>query len=191
MSRALKSLAIFFAFAVIFTISRHYADAKSSTTTTTTGTSSSTTVTTIAGAMTCEGRDFTGVFNEGEGAAGTILASVTLTKNTAGSCTVKGYPLLTLQDLSGSVLASRTLDSSPVQFPATKANEPPTLVSVSDGMSINFSLGYSDVPEGNETCASVTSLAVQFASGASSVSVTPSYALQPCNNATLWVSPFY
>ena len=191
MSRALKSLAIFFAFAAIFTISRHYADETSSTTTTIHGSSTSTTVTTLGSAATCQGNEFTGVFNEGEGAAGTIIASVTLTKDTAGSCEVKGYPILTLQDRSGSVLSSKTLDSSPVQFPAAKANEPPALLSVNDGGTINFSLGYSDVPEGNETCASATSIAVQFSSQESSVSLTPNYPLQPCNSATVWVSPFY
>ena len=40
-------------------------------------------------------------YNEGEGAAGTIYASVTLTKTTAGTCTLKGWPILTLSDRLG------------------------------------------------------------------------------------------
>jgi hypothetical protein len=56
------------------------------------------------------GGDFSGVYNEGEGAAGTISASVTLTKIDAGSCTLKGWPLLTLQDTTGAVLTSSIID---------------------------------------------------------------------------------
>ncbi len=187
MSRALKSLAIFFAFVVIFTISRHYI--QSSNTTTTTAPPSTTSTTALM--STCQGSDFKGVYNQGEGAAGTILASVTLTKDTSGDCEVKGYPLLTLQDESGAVIASHTSDQSPVSFPAAKANAHAALVQVSDGGVLNFSLGYSDVPVGNEVCASVSNLSVQFGVGGSSVPVALSYPIEPCNSATVWVSPFY
>jgi len=140
---------------------------------------------------TCQGSDFRGTFNQGEGAAGTILASVTLTKVTAGSCTVDGYPLLTLQDSSGAVFSSTTSDQSPVQFPVAAANQPPTSHSVTDGGTISFALGYSDVPNGSETCPSAVTLNVQFSKGGSTTTVTPGYPLQPCNAATIWVSPFY
>jgi hypothetical protein len=187
--RALTLLAVFFAFVAIYAISRHSSTTSTTTTTTTAPATSSTTspVTTT----TCQGSDFRGVYNEGEGAAGTIEASVTLTKVTAGSCTVDGYPLLTLQDQSGAVFSSTTSDQSPVQFPVAAANKPPTAHRVSDGASISFALGYSDVPVGSETCPSAVTISVQFAKAGSTTTVTPSYPLQPCNAATIWVSPFY
>ncbi|MFZ1062798.1 MAG: DUF4232 domain-containing protein [Acidimicrobiales bacterium] len=191
MSRALKSLAIFAAFVVIFTLSRHYLTKNPSTSTTTTTSSIASTTTSSPSATTCQGRDFKGVYNEGEGAAGTIVASVTLTKLTTGSCSVDGYPTLTLQDESGAVFSSTTSTSSPVQFPAAAANKPPTSYTVTSGGTISFSLGYSDVPVGTEVCTSAVTISVQFQKGGSTTTVTPSYPIEPCNAATIWVSPFY
>lgn len=192
MSRALKSLAIFFGFVVIIVLSRHYLTLKSSTTTTTTSTTTfvSSTTTSLA-ATTCRGSDFRGVYNQGQGAAGTITASVTLTKQTPGSCSVDGYPILTLQDKTGAVFSSSTSDSSPIQFSDAAANKPAALVHVSEGSSVSFSLGYSDVPVGTEVCASAVTMSVQFASKGSTISVTPGYPIAPCNASTIWVSPFY
>jgi Protein of unknown function (DUF4232) len=189
-------LALFFAFVVIFTLSRHAIDDKTTTTTTST-TTSTTTTTTIASTTgsTCVGGDFTGVYNEGEGAAGTIDASVTLTKVGSGSCTLDGWPLLTLQDTTGALITSTIVDvtpsNAPIQFPAAQANEAPTSLTLAEGGTATFSLAYSDVPVGNATCPSARTVSVQIAKGGSTTAVTPSYPLQPCNKGTIWVSPFY
>jgi hypothetical protein len=140
---------------------------------------------------TCTGSSFTGVYNEGEGAAGTIFASVTLTKTTSGSCTVNGFPLLTLQDKTGAILNAKILDKSPVQFPSAQANQPAGDVTLHAGSTLNFSLGYSDVQVGNEVCGTATTISVQFKTGGTSVPVTPAYPVEPCNANTVWVSPFY
>lgn len=190
MKRALISLSIFFAFVVIFTLSRH-ALTTTPTTTTTSNIPSSSTTTSLQSTTTCQGSQFKGVYNEGEGAAGTILASMTLTKQTPGTCTVDGYPTLTLQDKSGAVFSSTTSTTSPVQFPVTAANKPPSAITVSDGASVSFSLGYSDVPVGTEVCASAVTISVQFQKSGSTTPVTPSYPIQPCDAAKIWVSPFY
>lgn len=192
MRRGLKSLAIFFAFVVIFVFSRHYLTTTATTTTTsTTTTIASSTTTSLATLTTCQGREFKGAYDEGEGAAGTIVASVTLTKQTPGSCVVDGYPTLTLQDETGAVFSSTTSTTSPIQFPDAAANRPATKVAVTQGGSISFSLGYSDVPVGTEVCASAVTISVQFQRNGSTTTVTPSYPIQPCNAATIWVSPFY
>ncbi|MGA2432375.1 MAG: DUF4232 domain-containing protein [Acidimicrobiales bacterium] len=191
MNRALKSLAIFIGFVVIFTLSRHYLTTTATTTTTTLHVAGSTTTSSFVSATTCQGREFKGAYNEGEGAAGTIVASVTLTKQTPGSCSVDGYPTLTLQDESGAVFSSTTSTTSPVQFPAAAANKPPSSVTVTSGGTIHFSLGYSDVPVGTEVCTSAVTISVQFQKGGSTTPVTPSYPIQPCNAGTIWVSPFY
>lgn len=163
-----------------------------STTTTTLLSSTTTTVPTAKPVkVACQGSDFSGVFNQGQGAAGTIFASVTMTKITSGTCTLKGYPLLTLQDKTGAVITAKILDSSPVLFPAAAANKPPATLNLSNGSTTNFSLGYSDVPVGAQACASAVTLSVQFAPGGSATTVTPSYPVQPCNDNTVWLSPFY
>lgn len=194
MSRALKSLAIFFVFVAIYTLSRHGTSHAPSTSTTST-VSQTTTVVTTAPTPHCQGSDFRGAFNEGQGAAGTIYASITLLKNSPGTCTIKGWPTLTLQDRTGAVLPSTSVDvpssASPVTFADAKANAQPTSLTLSTGSMTTFSLAYSDVPVGNETCGSATSIAVALSSGGSTVSITPNYPQQPCDHGRVWVSPFY
>lgn len=192
MSRAFKSLLIFAAFVIIYTLSRHAISPSSSTTTTSSSTSTSTTSTTMTPTgTTCTGSDFNGTFNQGQGAAGTIFASVTLTKVTPGTCVVDGYPVLTLQDKTGAVLKGRVLDTSPVDFPVAQANDPAASVTVGSATTITFMLGYSDVQTGTTACGTATTLSVQFKAQGTTVTVTPTYPLQPCNGDTVWVSPFY
>jgi hypothetical protein len=199
-SRALKSLGIFAAIVIIYTISRHAVNDKTVTTSTSTTTTSivaPTTTTTKAAttATTCVGSDFTGVYVEGEGAAGTISASITLTKSTAGSCTLKGWPILSLQDTTGAVMPSTMINErpgdAPIQFPAAQANQAPALLSLAQGDKTSFSLAYSDVPTGSAACPSARTVSVQFAKNGSVATVTPSSPIAPCNNGTIWVSPFY
>jgi hypothetical protein len=195
MRRALITLGIFFAFVAIYTLSRH-ATATSPTTSTTTPatTTTATTASSTLPGTNCQASGFSGVFNQGQGAAGTITASVTITKTSVGTCTLKGWPILTLQDKSGALLTSSTVDTSnspPVQYPEAAANHAPTSLSLHQGSTTSFSLAYSDVPTGNEACGSARTLTVQFVAGGSSINVTPAYPLQPCNHGKILVSPFY
>ncbi len=202
MRRGLTAVALFIAFVVIVTLSRHVIGNTSSTTTTsvpvvttTTVASTTTTTTATATATTCQGSAFAGVFNEGEGAAGTIDASVTLTKHSAGTCSIKGWPILTLQDKSGAVLPVNLVDESGtgnvIQFPTAKANEAPTTLTMTNGSSTNFSLAYSSVQTANTVCDNAVTISVQFVTGGSTVPITPAYPLQPCDNGKIWLSPFY
>jgi hypothetical protein len=190
--RGLVAGAILLAFAAFFELSRH---TTSSTTSTSPTTIASSVTTTTSRDTTCTGADFTGAFNQGQGAAGTIFASVTLTKTSSGSCTVKGYPILTLQDNKGAVLAldQVNVDSNgaPVQFQDAKANRPAEKLTLLKGSTAKFSLAYSQVPTGNATCESVVAMSVQFSASGTSVPVIPAYPLQPCNGGRLWISPFY
>jgi hypothetical protein len=165
------------------------------TTTTTSRTSSTTTTTTVVAGTTCLAQDFTGVFNEGEGAAGTIYASVTLTKNTSGSCTLTGWPLLTLQNKLGAVLALNAVDvpssGTGFQFLSSQANSSPTKLTLSQNQAVEFSLAYSDVQTGAAACESVTTISVQLAAKGAAITVTPTYPLTPCNSGQIWLSPFY
>ncbi|MFZ0769631.1 MAG: DUF4232 domain-containing protein [Acidimicrobiales bacterium] len=196
MRRGLIAVGIIIAFVAILTLSRH--DIHSTTTTTTTKpptTTTSTTSTTLASA-TCLANEFSGVYNEGEGAAGTIYASVTLTKTTAGTCTLKGWPILTLSDRLGAVLKSSGVDvpsaGSGFQFlTPTQANDAPTTLTLSMNSATTFSLAYSDVQSGTTACESAVTVSVQFVTGGAAIPVTPLYAVQPCDGGQLWLSPFY
>jgi len=199
--RGLTSVAIFVAFVVILTLSRHVIDSTSGTTTTintnpaTTTTVAATTTSSATVATTCLGSAFSGLFNEGEGAAGTIYASVTLTKHTAGTCVIKGWPILTLQDKSGAVLPLNLVEEpgsdNAIQFSVAKANGPPAVLTMSNGSVTNFSLAYSSVATANTVCDNAVTISVQFAHGGASVPVTPAYPVQPCDSGKIWISPFY
>jgi hypothetical protein len=206
-SRALKSLAIFAAFVAIYTVSRHVVHSTPSTTTsttiphTTTTTPPSGTTTTLA-STACGGSDFTGVYNEGEGAAGTIEASVTLTKTTAGSCDLQGWPILTLQDKLGAVLTTAPVDvpsattgfqflTNPAISVTSAANKAPASLRLSQGATTTFALAYSDVAVGTQACDNAVSLFVQFVKSGTPVTLTPAEPVQPCDGGQIWISPFY
>ena len=195
MRRTLTLLGVFLAFVAIFTLSRHATTSPTTSTTTTTSITTSSTTTTKPAGTGCQGSDFRGQFNQGQGAAGTVYASVTLTKSSAGSCTLKGWPRLTLQDKLGAQLPINPVNlpssAGGIQYQTSQANQPPTLLRLAKGATTNFSLAYSDVPTANSVCDNAVTMNVQLSVGGSTVTVTPQFALQPCNNGRVWVSPFY
>ena len=195
MRRGLKSILIFVAFAAIYTLSRHAVIGGNSTTTTTQASSMTTTTMSVPAGPACEGSDFRGAFNQGQGAAGTISSSITLTKSTSGNCTLNGWPILILQDKTGSIVKSTLVDVStngPIQFPDANANEAPTAVNLTQNSKATFSFAYSDVPTGSQkTCPVAYVIGVQIQKGGSVASVNSTYGIGPCNNGQLWVSPFY
>ncbi|HTT58481.1 MAG TPA: DUF4232 domain-containing protein [Acidimicrobiales bacterium] len=208
MRRGLISVAIFAAFVVIFTLSRHAIDTSTTTTTTarstttTTLAASTTTTTTTLASSTCSGSSFSGTYNEGQGAAGTIYASVTLTKTTPGSCTVDGWPLVTLQDKLGGVVTLTPIDvpqaGNDFQFLTgtasdltSAANRAPSSLTLTQSQSVTFALAYSDVPVGTQACGNGVSMSVQFAVDGATVGLTPPSPIQPCDTGQIWLSPFY
>jgi len=194
MRRGLISIALFVAFVAIYTLSRH-STSTPSTTSTTSSTTTSSLVTTTTSKTTCQGSDFSGAFNQGQGAAGTIYASVTLTMKSGAPCTIDGWPKLTLQDKTGAVLPLNEVllpsSGQGISFPATQANQAPTLLHLQQGSTTTFSLGYNDVQVGNTACVNAVTISVQFQTNGSAIAVTPNYPIQPCDNGRVWVSPFY
>jgi hypothetical protein len=198
--RGLISVAIFFAFVAIFTLSRHHTPTVTTTTTaapitTTTTSSSGTTTTSTLAEAACQGSSFNGVYNEGQGAAGTVYASVILTKTSPGTCAETGWPIVTLQDKAGALLPVNLVKvpsaGNELQFSAPKANRAPTQLLLHQGSATSFSLAYSSVETANTVCDNALTLNIQFAAGGSAVPVTAPYAVQPCDNGKIWVSPFY
>jgi uncharacterized protein DUF4232 len=204
--RGLISVAIFAAFVVIFTLSRHAIDTSTTTTTTTSTTTttaqSTTTTTSTLASSTCSGSSFSGAYNEGQGAAGTVYASVTLTKTTPGTCTVDGWPIITLQDKLGGLLTVTPIDvpkaGNGFQFLTgtasdltSAANRAPSLVTLAQNQSVTFALAYSDVAVGTAACGNGVTMSVQFAANGATVGLTPPSPIQPCDNGQIWLSPFY
>jgi hypothetical protein len=187
MNRAIKSLALFFVFVVVVIASRHAIHSGTTTTLSSTSTSSTTSTSTL---NQCQGSDFTGVDDGGEGAAGTVFDAVTLTKTTAGTCHLTGYPLVTMQDMQGATVTLTVTHNSPTtgyNFPTPGANTAPVALTLSKGSTVSFSYAFSDV---GTSCPAAKTLNVQTTAAGSSTPVTLQYNQSLCGGA-LTVSPFY
>jgi len=180
-----------------FYLGQHVTTSSSTTTTAPSNSTTTAPTTSTSGplATTCSPKDFRGVFNQGQGAAGTIFASVTITKTTAGSCSMKGWPLITLQDKLGAVLPTRAINvptnKDGFSFPTAAADAMPQTLRLSQGSIANFSIAYSDVPTGSASCPNAVTISVQFLPNSAAVTVTSLYPLVVCNGGSIWVSPFY
>lgn len=192
MSRGLKSIGIFLAVVLIFSLSHHKIGNGGSTTTTT---SASTTSTTYS--STCQPSDLSAQFLSGQGAAGTIYGQWVVTKKSGSNCVLYGYASVTYQDSLGAVLPIQ-LTHTPLDhvawFADSAANKAPELVPMHVGSVAHVDFSYSDVPINNSQCPTVASIALQLHAGGSTFSMntmTSSGSLfAPCAGKTL-VSPFF
>ena len=160
-----------------------------STTTTTTvppTTASSTTSTTGVGRCA----QVTATPGQTQGAAGTIVGTVTLAEVGGGTCTMEGYPSLARFDATGAPVATTVVDGLTVNLSGPPTS-PPSLVTLTPTQQASFTFEYSDVPTGSETsCASSTTLSVT-SPGATTPSTPAPLAMAPCSNGTIEVSPVY
>jgi Protein of unknown function (DUF4232) len=150
--------------------------ATSSTTTSTTGISACTTVTATPG--------------QAQGAAGTIVGTVTLTPVGSATCTMMGYPNLTRFSASGATVPVTVVQGLTINL-SGPPTQPPALITLTAGQQAEFTFQYSDVITGNETsCATSTTLAVT-PPGSTTASAPFPLTMAPCNNGTVDVSPVY
>lgn len=199
MSRWLRVGAVIVIVAAAIALSYHYLTAKSATTTTstststsTTSTTSSTTTTTTATVASCgAASDFTGALVNGQGAAGTVYDTVTLTNN-GPTCTMDGWPTVRLADGTTAITATVTESSAEA---GTGAPSEPVAFQVATGATAQFAISFSDVPVGSEsTCPTVADLWVTPPAlvAGSYVTVTAGGSFAPCGTPPqLFVSPFY
>jgi hypothetical protein len=94
--------------------------------------------------LTCSGSQLKATLLDSQGAAGTILFSVTL-QNRGASCTLKGYPALGLADYKG-LLPTRVVHGG-----LSVLNSAPKLVKLAHLGKASVLIAFSDVPVGNET----------------------------------------
>ncbi len=166
----------------------------SSTTTTSSSSATSTTAaggsTTTTGApTTCLASQLKFTVGQGNGAAGQIEETVTMTNTSSITCTLAGYPGMQLYDSAGNTIPT-TVVRGQQQFGPAAANQAPTLVSLPKGSSAAFTLHYEDVPVGNETSCP-QSASAHITPPDDFVSATVPLMIAPCNNGTVHVSPVY
>jgi hypothetical protein len=162
-------------------------------TTTTTSTTSSVppttaSTTTTAGVTAC--RLVTATPGQTQGAAGTIVGTITMTPVGSATCTMEGYPVLARFSSSGATVPITIVNGLTVNL-SGPPTQPPSVVTLTSGQQAEFTFEYNDVVTGNETsCASSTTISVT-PPGAAAASAPVPLTMAPCNNATVEVSPVY
>jgi hypothetical protein len=127
---------------------------------------------------------------QSQGAAGTIIGTITLSEVGSASCTLLGYPTLTRFDASGSSVPVTVVDGLTVNVSGAAA-QPPSSVTLTPTQHAEFTYQYSDVPVGSETtCAGSTTITVTTP-GATAASSPAPLTMAPCNSGTVEVSPLY
>jgi hypothetical protein len=122
----------------------------------------------------------------GSGAAGTIETTVALKSTSATPCVLSGYPGLQLLGPAGASLPTQVVRKGGYSFTSMA----PTTVTLANGQSAYFNIGYSDVPVGTEqSCPSSSSLEVTPPDATDHL-VVPAV-LSPCGGGTLVVSPVF
>lgn len=161
------------------------------TTTTTQGTSATSTTaspTTTTGIAACA--QVTATPGQSQGAAGTIVGTITLAPVGTATCTMEGYPALARFSSSGATVPTTVVDGLTVNL-SGPPTQPPSVVTLSSGQQAEFTFEYSDVPTGSETqCASSATVTVT-PPGATTASARVPLTMAPCNNGTVEVSPVY
>jgi hypothetical protein len=160
------------------------------TTTTTTSTLPPTTAstTTTTGIAACA--QVTATPGQAQGAAGTIVGTITLTPVGSATCTMEGYPTLARFSATGASVPITVVDGLTVNL-SGPPTQPPSPLTLTSGQQAEFTFEYSDVVTGNEnSCASSTTVTVT-PPGASVASAQVPLTMAPCNNGTVEVSPVY
>ena len=173
----------------------------SHTSTGTTGGSHSTTTTqstsvtsTTAGTTTTTGiaacAQVTATPGQSQGAAGTIVGTITLAPVGSATCTMEGYPALARFSSSGATVPITVVDGLTVNL-SGPPTQPPSVVTLASGQQAEFTFEYSDVVTGNETSCTSSSTVTVTPPGASTASAQVPLTMAPCNNGTVEVSPVY
>jgi hypothetical protein len=125
-----------------------------------------------------------------QGAAGTIIGTVTLSEVGAATCTIDGYPSLTRFNASGGVVTTTLVHGLTVNQ-SGPASQPAALVTLTPTQQAEFTFQYSDVVTGSETSCAVSSSVSVTTPGATRASAPVTLTISACNNGTVEVSPVY
>jgi Protein of unknown function (DUF4232) len=140
----------------------------------------------VAGPARCANANLSASISGSSAAAGTIEATVALKSTSATACVLGGYPGLQLVSAANANLPTTVVRKGNYSFTAMA----PTTVTLTNGQSAYFNIGYSDVPVGTETsCPTSASLEVTPPNALDHLVIPAS--LAPCGGGTLVVSPVF
>jgi hypothetical protein len=150
----------------------------------TTPTTSATTTT--AGSTVCATSALSASIYGSAAAAGTVETTVALRSTASAPCQLGGYPGLAMLNAAGGALTTTVVRGGSYTFTSLVSST----VTLSDGQTAYFNMGYSDVPTGSQTsCPSSTSLEITPPNDTSFLTIAAQ--LGPCNNGTMTVSPVF
>jgi hypothetical protein len=125
-----------------------------------------------------------------QGAAGTIVGTITLAEVGTGTCTMLGYPGLTRFSSSGAQVTTTVVNGLTVKL-SGPPSQPPALVTLTAAQQAEFTFQYSDVTTGTETSCATSATVSVTPPGATAASTPVALMMTPCNNGTVNVSPVY
>jgi Protein of unknown function (DUF4232) len=158
------------------------------TTTTTAVVPTTATTSTTTGIGPCN--QVTATVGQIQGAAGTIVGTITLAEVGSGTCTMLGYPSVTRFNASGAVVPTTVVNGLTVNL-SGPPSQPPVLVTLSATQQAEFTFQYSDVTTGTETSCATSTTASVTSPGATAASAPVALMATACNNGTVNVSPVY
>jgi Protein of unknown function (DUF4232) len=158
------------------------------TTTTTRPPPTTSTTPTTAGSTACA--QVSATPGQTQGAAGTIIGTVTLSEVGTGTCTIEGYPTLTRFNSSGNSVTTTVVRGLTVNL-SGPPSQPPALITLTPTQQAEFTFQYSDVVTGSETSCAVSTTVSVTTPGATKASAPAPLSISACNNGTVEVSPVY
>jgi len=127
---------------------------------------------------------------QAQGAAGTIVGTVTLAEVGTGTCTMDGYPSLTRFNASGATVVTTLVHGLTLNLSGPQS-QPPALITLTPTRQAEFTYQFSDVVTGSETACAVSSSLSVTTPGATTASAPVTLTMSACNNGTVNVSPVY
>ena len=121
-----------------------------------------------------------------QGAAGTLELTLALRNSSTVTCTMNGYPALSLYDKNGPALPSTEVQGGSYNF----TDFAPSTVTLAAGAIAYANVGYSDVPTGNTPCSAAAAMWVSPPGGDVNHQVI-SQAFEVCNGGKLTASPVF
>jgi hypothetical protein len=158
------------------------------TTTTALPPSTPSTTSTTAGSTACA--QVSATPGQAQGAAGTIIGTITLSEVGSGTCTMEGYPTLTRFNSSGNSVVTTLVQGLTVNL-SGPPSQPPTVVTLTPTQQAEFTFQYSDVVTGSETSCAISTTVSVTTPGATKASAPVPLSISACNNGAVEVSPVY
>jgi len=127
---------------------------------------------------------------QAQGAAGTIVGTITLAEVGTGTCTIDGFPSLTRFNASGATVVTTLVHGLTINL-SGPASQPPAVITLTPTQQAEFTYQFSDVVTGSETTCAVSSSLSVTTPGATTASAPVTVSMSACDNGTVNVSPVY